>query len=138
MKQGYVKLDDVFDSPCVPKENCTIPECPVNEFFDRCNNDCYATCDLESPVCNNNCTATCNCIEGYVRSSDAPDAECIPKDECKFIVDLTCGANEVSSNCVDPCHDICENSRLDTNRTGTINKNLEMCASRSVLNEKFM
>ena len=91
MKQGYVKLDDVFDSPCVPKENCTIPECPVNEFFDRCNN--------------------CNCIEGYVRSSDGPDAECISKEECKLIVDLTCGANELSTDCVDPCHDICENSR---------------------------
>ena len=57
-----------------------------------CGNSCYATCDDENPTCDDTCTPTCNCIDGFVKSSD--DGECIPIEECKNVVDLTCGDNE--------------------------------------------
>ena len=115
--EGYVKVDDDIQSACILKENCTIPECPVNEVFDMCQNNCYRSCDTENPVCTDDCAATCNCIDGYVRESDDPDAECIPEGDCKFIVDLTCGADAHLVDCLDPCFDICENTRLERNRT---------------------
>ena len=83
-----------------------------------CGKSCYATCDDENPTCDDTCTPTCNCIDGFVKSSD--DGECIPMEECKNVVDLTCGDNEELVNSLDPCYDTCEQARLDSERPDCI------------------
>ena len=115
--EDYVKLDSSFDSECVNQTECPIPECPVNEEFSRCGNNCYSSCDDPNPSCSDDCSAGCNCKEGFVKPSSESDEACIAQSACKLIVDLTCADNEHAVEEFDPCHLMCENVRTESNRT---------------------
>lgn len=114
---GFVHEFDAYNSSCVNETTCPDPECPVNEAFSRCGPNCYRDCDNENPVCDDNCAAGCNCAEGFIKPSAGSTEACIPEKDCKLIVDLTCGLNEHFVEEFDRCHLMCENVRIDTNRT---------------------
>jgi hypothetical protein len=76
------------------------------------------TCeDIEEPECTENCFPGCVCIESYVKDSYLDDAVCVEEKQCKNIVDLTCGENELFVEEADDCALMCENVRLGTEKT---------------------
>ncbi|XP_059622094.1 zonadhesin-like [Phlebotomus argentipes] len=90
------------DGTCVPRGECPV-ECPENEHFDACGNNCIDSCDRDLLDCSDNCYPGCYCDEGFARIA----GKCVPRKKCD-----KCPLNEEFLKCGNGCQDLCDPSAV--------------------------
>ncbi|XP_052738623.1 zonadhesin [Bicyclus anynana] len=100
---GYLRNTE---GKCIPKDECP-PVCGINEVYDTCIAPCPARrCDVDDRLvrCRSppqpgdpNCQAGCRCADNFFRNDQNV---CVPRNECPGQQNITCGPDEVYSNCV--------------------------------------
>ncbi|CAF1214853.1 unnamed protein product [Adineta ricciae] len=120
-KDGFVRLNNRTESPCVPESVCKITLCEdPNAEFAECGSSCPRTCEDElNPlrkfrVCASTCRRGCFCKQGFVLGRNG---KCVkPESCCRAINGLykLCGslcqqtcADENSFACLLPCASGC-------------------------------
>uniref|UniRef100_A0A1B0CYU9 TIL domain-containing protein n=1 Tax=Phlebotomus papatasi TaxID=29031 RepID=A0A1B0CYU9_PHLPP len=95
---GYARVD----GKCVPRKKCPA-QCPENEHYLSCGNNCIDHCDRDRLDCPPDCIPGCYCNNDYARIN----GKCVPRKQC-----TQCKFNEEYLTCGNACQDLCDTSAV--------------------------